>query len=101
MKRVSLTTLAANAPPTAAAEPVKGVKIKQSGSKVTSGKVNKNTSEDDRTVEQRVQVAFRMDKDAYKELKRQALDEDTTINELIVQAINQLRAQKGLKKLSA
>jgi hypothetical protein len=101
MKRVSLTTLAANAPPSAAAEPVKGVKTRRPVSKTTSEKVSKNTSEDDRTVEQRVQVAFRMDKDAYKELKRQALDEDTTINELIVQAINQLRAQKGLKKLSA
>ena len=42
--------------------------------------------------ESRVQVAFRMEKDAYKDLKRMALDEDTTVNELMVRAINELRA---------
>ncbi len=41
-----------------------------------------------------------MDKDAYRELKRMALDEDTTVNELMVRAINELRERKGLKKLS-
>ena len=101
MKRVSLANLAANAQPEPAAELVKGARARRTGSETTSEKVNKLTSDDDKAEEQRVQVAFRMDKDAYKELKRQALDEDTTINELIVEAINQLRAQKGLKKLSA
>jgi hypothetical protein len=48
----------------------------------------------------RVQVAFRMDKGAYRELKRMALDEDTTVNELMVRAINELRERKGLQKLS-
>jgi uncharacterized protein YkwD len=101
MKRVSLANLAANAPPPHATEPVKGAKARRTVNTVSSEKGNKITSDEDKTGEQRVQVAFRMDKDAYKELKRQALDEDTTINELIVEAINQLRAQKGLKKLSA
>ena|SRR5579863_5706033 len=101
MKRVSLANLAANAPLSHAAEPAKGARAKRGVSMLASDKGNKNTSDEDKAAEQRVQVAFRMDKDAYKELKRQALDEDTTINELIVEAINQLRAQKGLKKLEA
>ncbi|MGO9800792.1 MAG: hypothetical protein ACLPQ0_15120 [Candidatus Binatus sp.] len=42
---------------------------------------------------------FRMDKDGYKELRRMALDEDTTVNDLILQALNNLRQQKGLKTL--
>jgi NRPS condensation-like uncharacterized protein len=46
----------------------------------------------------RIQVNFRMDKDGYKELRRMALDEDTTVNDLILQALNSLRSQKGLKK---
>ena len=99
MKQISLANLAANAPPSHTTEPVKGAKTKRGVGVLSSEKGNKNTSDEDRASEQRVQVAFRMDKDAYKELKRQALDEDTTINELIVEAINQLRAQKGLKKL--
>lgn len=49
----------------------------------------------------RVQVAFRMDKDAYRDLKRMAIDEDTTVNELMVRAINELRERKGLKKLAS
>jgi len=47
-----------------------------------------------------VQVTFRTEKDAYKDLKRMALDEETTVNELIVRAISELRVRKGLKKLS-
>jgi uncharacterized protein YkwD len=101
VKHVSLANLAANAPPSQTTEPVKGTRVKRGVSTLSSDKGNKITSDEDKATEQRVQVAFRMDKDAYKELKRQALDEDTTINELIVEAINQLRAQKGLKKLSA
>jgi hypothetical protein len=42
--------------------------------------------------DERVQVAFRMDKSDYINLKRMALDEDTTVNELLIQAI-QLRRQ--------
>jgi hypothetical protein len=90
VKHVSLANLAANAPPSHTTEPVKGAKAKRVVSTLSSDKVNKNTSDEDKASEQRVQVAFRMDRDAYKELKRQALDEDTTINELVVEAINRL-----------
>jgi NRPS condensation-like uncharacterized protein len=90
MKQVSLADMAVNAPTAQKpsrqrrAVPEKGV------SKVPRDKDNTN----------RVQVAFRMDKDAYRELKRMALDEDTTVNELMVRAIDELRARKGLKKTS-
>jgi hypothetical protein len=46
-----------------------------------------------------VQVAFRIEKEAYREIKRMALDADITINELMLLAINELRERKGLKKL--
>jgi hypothetical protein len=49
--------------------------------------------------QERVQVAFRMEKEAYREIKRMALDADITINELMLLAINELRERKGLKKL--
>jgi hypothetical protein len=48
------------------------------------GKDNKSPSDDDNAASDRAQVAFRMDKDAYRELKRMAIDE--------------LRERKGLKK---
>jgi hypothetical protein len=98
MKRVSLADMAVNAPtPAPAAAP------KKAGSRRTrsSDKANKLSSDDDNDSSDRVQVAFRMDKDAYRELKRMALDEDTTVNELMVRAINELRERKGLKKLSS
>jgi len=91
MKQVSLADMAVNAPTAQKpsrqrrAVPEKGV------SKVPRDKDNTN----------RVQVAFRMDKDAYRELKRMALDEDTTVNDLILQALNNLRSQKGLKKFDS
>ena len=96
MKRVSLSQLAVNAPPQPAelATPAKAAKAS------TSKRVNKITSDEDNDQAQRVQVAFRMDKDAYKDLKRMALDEDTTVNELMVRAINELRERRGLKKLN-
>jgi hypothetical protein len=47
----------------------------------------------------RLQVAFRMDKDAYKELRRMALDEDKTVNALLLEGVNLLRAEKGLPAL--
>jgi len=94
MKRVSLAQLAVNAP---AATPEASPTPRKSG---PAGKrVSKLTSENDNELEPRVQVAFRMDKDAYKDLKRMALDEDTTINELMIRAINELRESRGLKKL--
>ena len=44
--------------------------------------------------EHRVQVAFRMEKSDYVNLKRLALDEDTTINELLIRAIKHFRKRK-------
>jgi hypothetical protein len=96
MKRVSLADMAVNAP-TPAAAPKKA----ESRRTRSSDKDNKLSSDDDNGSSDRVQVAFRMDKDAYRELKRMALDEDTTVNELMVRAINELRERKGLKKLSS
>ena len=97
MKRGSLSSLSVNAPPEPkASESAKAPQASRSRSERTSNTVSKVTSDQDNW---RVQVAFRMDKDAYKDLKRMALDEDTTVNELMVRAINQLRKRKGLKKL--
>jgi hypothetical protein len=97
MKRVSLADMAVNASPAPAAAEPKKAEIKRSAK--SSNKGNKLSSDDDNDTSNRVQVAFRMDKDAYRELKRMALDEDTTVNELMVRAINELRERKGLKKL--
>jgi hypothetical protein len=92
MKRVSLADMAVNASTPPAAAPRKAAEGK-------GDRVSKLSSEEDNESASRVQVAFRMDKDAYRELKRMALDEDTTVNELMVRAINELRERKGLKKL--
>ena len=98
MKRVSLADMAVNAPTPA---PVAAPKKAETRGARPSDKANKLSSDDDNGSSDRVQVAFRMDKDAYRELKRMALDEDTTVNELMVRAINELRERKGLKKLSS
>jgi len=98
MKRVSLSDLAVNVPPAAAAP----VHTRAARRAVPRGNVvSKITSDEDNELGSRIQVAFRMDKDAYKDLKRMALDEDTTVNELMIRAINELRERKGLKKFSA
>lgn len=98
MKRVSLSQLAVNAPPQVeeTISPASKPRIA-----ARSKRVIKITSDEANDSSQRVQVAFRMDKDAYKDLKRMALDEDTTVNELMVRAINELRERKGLKKLAS
>lgn len=101
MKRVSLSSLAVNAPPVAKVEARRPVRSGRAGYGSASEKVTKITSDEANEFSDRVQVAFRMDKDAYKDLKRMALDEDTTVNELVVRSINALREAKGLKKLSA
>ena len=104
MKRVSLANLSVNAgatPPSPAV--VRHAPARKSGRpvrKVSSDNDNKLSNGAVAESGNRVQVAFRMEKDAYKDLKRMALDEDTTINELMVRAINELRERKGLKKLS-
>ena len=101
MKRVSLANLAVNAPPLPQAPAGRAErKPRRAAGETASKQVSKVTSKEDNEAGTRVQVAFRMDKDAYKDLKRMALDEDTTVNELMVRAINELRERKGLKKLS-
>jgi hypothetical protein len=45
------------------------------------------------------QISIRIKRDALRELKRQALDEDTSLKELFFRAVNELRERKGLKKL--
>ena len=97
MKRVSLSNLAVNAPP---APPRCAATAGQDRGTTANKRVSKISSDEDNELEQRVQVAFRMDKDAYKDLKRMALDEDTTVNELMIRAINELRERQGLKKLA-
>ena len=104
MKRVSLATLSVNAPPApppAAVRQARGGMGRRPTRSVASDNANKITGDAAVDGGNRVQVAFRMEKDAYKDLKRMALDEDTTVNELMVRAINELRERKGLKKLSS
>jgi hypothetical protein len=102
MKRVSLANLAVNAPLLPQAAPARAErKPQRPAAESARQQVNKITSKEDNEAGTRVQVAFRMDKDAYKDLKRMALDEDTTVNELMVRAINELRERKGLKKLAS
>ena len=91
MKRPSAADSAAGTTSAAVAAPKKTE---------TARKLSKSSSKEDGESASRVQVAFRMSKDAYRDLKRMALDEDTTVNELIVRAINELRERRGLKKLS-
>lgn len=100
MKRVSLAQLAVNAP-TQAAEADARVAKQRRAAPSKSKRVRNVTRYQDNELAQRVQVAFRMDKDAYRDLKRMAIDEDTTVNELMVRAINELRERKGLKKLAS
>lgn len=96
MKHVSLSELAVNAPATPAAKKPE----RQRAAKNTAKRATKVTSEQaNENAANRVQVAFRMDKDAYRDLKRMAIDEDTTVNELMIRAINELRGRKGMKKL--
>ena len=102
MKRVSLANLSVNAGTTPVAAVARQAHIRKPGRpvrKISSDNDNKLSDGGAADGGNRVQVAFRMEKDAYKDLKRMALDEDTTVNELMVRAINELRERKGLKKL--
>jgi hypothetical protein len=40
-----------------------------------------------------------MSPDAHKDLRRMAIDDGTTVNALLLQGINLLRKQKGLRPL--
>ena len=102
MKRVSLANLSVNAGATPAAAMARQARVRKPGRparKISSDIDNKLSQAGAPAGGNRVQVAFRMEKDAYKDLKRMALDEDTTVNELMVRAINELRERKGLKRL--
>ncbi|MCU0759416.1 MAG: hypothetical protein MUF07_09540 [Steroidobacteraceae bacterium] len=105
-RRVSLSGLAVNTPPdlpapAAAATPRTTAKRRTArGSGAPGDRANKLSGDGYGKSDERVQVAFRMDRHAYKELRRQALDEDVTVNDLILAALNQYRSQKGLKKLA-
>ena len=101
MKRVSLANLAVNAPVVPDASPPQAARerARSSMKSVTRSQDSELTSDQASKLDGRIQVNFRMDKDGYKELRRMALDEDTTVNDLILQALNNLRQQKGLKAL--
>ena len=100
MKRVSLATLAVNAPTIDTAPPAAvRVRARSNMKAVPRSQASELTSDQASKIDGRIQVNFRMDKDGYKELRRMALDEDTTVNDLILQALNNLRQQKGLKAL--
>ena len=102
MKRVSLANLAVNAPaPAAAAPPDAVARVRSSVKASPRSQASEVSSDQASKVDGRIQVNFRMDKDGYKELRRMALDEDTTVNDLILQALNNLRSQKGLKKFDS
>ena len=104
MKRVSLSNLSVNAGTMPAPAIARQARVRKPGRPVrtvSSDIANKLSEAGTAESESRVQVAFRMEKDAYKDLKRMALDEDTTVNELMVRAINELRERKGLKKLAS
>jgi hypothetical protein len=102
MKRVSLANLAVNAPAPAAPPPPEArERVRSSVKTAPRLQASKIPSDQDSKIDGRIQVNFRMDKDGYKELRRMALDEDTTVNDLILQALNNLRSQKGLKKFDS
>ncbi|MGH7745442.1 MAG: hypothetical protein ACREQ5_11710 [Candidatus Dormibacteria bacterium] len=92
-KHVSLANLAVNAPET-----------RKPDSKLASNKVSRKAGEQDREQQEHegktpVQISFRVNRDAYRDLKRMALDEDLTLKELVIRAINERRERMGLKKL--
>jgi NRPS condensation-like uncharacterized protein len=100
MKRVSLANLAVNAPTPEVGPPAAvRARARSSMKSATRSQASELTSDQASKIDGRIQVNFRMDKDGYKELRRMALDEDTTVNDLILQALNNLRQQKGLKTL--
>jgi hypothetical protein len=64
-----------------------------------SNKDIKISRRQDTKIADKVQVAFRMSPDAHKDLRRMAIDDGTTVNALLLQGINLLRKQKGLRPL--
>jgi hypothetical protein len=66
---------------------------------IQSNKGIKTSRHQDAKIADKVQVAFRMSPDAHKDLRRMAIDDGTTVNALLLQGINLLRKQKGLRPL--
>ncbi|HCG51857.1 MAG TPA: hypothetical protein DEX10_00445 [Betaproteobacteria bacterium] len=66
---------------------------------IQSNKDIKTSKHQDTKIADKVQVAFRMSPDAHKDLRRMAIDDGTTVNALLLQGINLLRKQKGLRPL--
>jgi hypothetical protein len=66
---------------------------------IQSNKDIKISIRQDAKIADKVQVAFRMSPDAHKDLRRMAIDDGTTVNALLLQGINLLRKQKGLRPL--
>jgi hypothetical protein len=66
---------------------------------IQSNKDIKISRRQDAKIADKVQVAFRMSPDAHKDLRRMAIDDGTTVNALLLQGINLLRKQKGLRPL--
>ena len=66
---------------------------------IQSNKDIKISRRQDTKIADKVQVAFRMSPDAHKDLRRMAIDDGTTVNALLLQGINLLRKQKGLRPL--
>jgi len=91
-KHVSLANLAVNAPDSRSIND-------QLTSKLASKKAGDQSLEQKGADKAPVQISFRVNRDAYRDLKRMALDEDLTIKELIIRAINDRRERMGLKKL--
>ncbi len=88
--KLSLASLSVNAPsPTTAPDPAQA--------SAHTKKDIKTSKHQDIKMPEKVQVAFRMSPDAHKELRRMAIDEGTTVNDLLLQGINVLRANKGLR----
>jgi hypothetical protein len=69
VKRTSLVDPVADVGTSATGAPAQKTQSKR--------KANKSPSDDDGESVNRIQVAFRMNRDAYRDLKRMAIDEDT------------------------
>lgn len=95
-KQVSLAHLAVNAPQARKSEKAE----QEETSKQAHTRAGEQASEQDSEDESPVQISFRVNRDAYRDLKRMAIDEDLTIKELVIRAINERRERLGLKKLA-
>ncbi|MGH8227259.1 MAG: hypothetical protein ACREU3_05025 [Steroidobacteraceae bacterium] len=95
-KQVSLANLAVNAPQSKRSEKAEQGDTSKQAHTRTGESVREQDSED----ESPVQISFRVNRDAYRDLKRMAIDEDLTIKELVIRAINERRERMGLKKLA-